>query len=130
MVGDKESTNPKIIFNSTNLRLDKRDQLKANFESVRSFREKRHGNPRDIDRALSAKTYNRPEFQRMIKDNAKKLFDVIIVWKLGRFARNRYDGAHYKAVLRKYGVKLKSAKSDLEAKVLQVEMLKPLLTQE
>ena len=35
-----------------------------------------------IDRALSAKTDNRPEFQRMIKDSAKHLFDVIIVWKL------------------------------------------------
>ena len=38
-----------------------------------------------IDRALSAKTDNRPEFQKMIKDSAKRLFDVIIVWKLDRF---------------------------------------------
>ena len=30
-----------------------------------------------IDRALSAKTDNRPEFQRMIKDSAKGLFDVL-----------------------------------------------------
>ena len=35
-----------------------------------------------IDRALSAKTDNRPEFQHMIKDSAKGLFDVVIVWKL------------------------------------------------
>ena len=62
-----------------------------------------------IDRALSAKTDNRPEFQRMIKDSGKKLFDVVIVWKLDRFARNRYDSAHYKAVLRKNGVKVVSA---------------------
>ena len=33
-----------------------------------------------IDRALSAKTDNRPEFQRMIKDSAKKGFEVVIVW--------------------------------------------------
>lgn len=62
-----------------------------------------------IDRAVSAKTDNRPEFQRMIKDSAKGLFDVIIVWKLDRFARNRYDSAHYKAILRKNGVKVISA---------------------
>ena len=62
-----------------------------------------------IDRALSAKTDNRPEFQRMIKDSAKRLFDIIIVWKLDRFARNRYDSAHYKSVLRKNGVKVISA---------------------
>ena len=50
-----------------------------------------------IDRALSAKTDNRPDFQRMIKDSAKGLFDVVLVWKLDRFARNRYDSARYKA---------------------------------
>jgi hypothetical protein len=37
------------------------------------------------------------------------LFNEIIVWKLDRFARNRYDSAHYKAVLRKNGVKVISA---------------------
>ncbi len=63
-----------------------------------------------IDRALSAKTDNRPEFQRMIKDSAKGLFDVAIVWKLDRFARNRYDSAHYKTILRKNGVRVISAK--------------------
>lgn len=46
-----------------------------------------------IDRAFSAKTDDRPDFQRMIKDSAKHLFDVVIVWKLDRFARNRYDSA-------------------------------------
>ena len=66
-----------------------------------------------IDRALSAKTDHRPDFQRMIKDSAKGLFDVIIVWKLDRFARNRYDSAHYKAQLRKYGVKVLSATENI-----------------
>lgn len=62
-----------------------------------------------IDRAYSAKTDNRPEFQNMIKDSGKKLFDMIIVWKLDRFARNRYDSARYKAALKKNGVKVVSA---------------------
>ena len=66
-----------------------------------------------IDRAYSAKTDNRPEFQRMIKDSTKHLFDVIIVWKLDRFARNRYDSAHYKNVLRKNGVRVLSAKENI-----------------
>ena len=30
-----------------------------------------------IDRALSAKTADRPEFQRMIKDSAKELFEIL-----------------------------------------------------
>lgn len=63
-----------------------------------------------IDRAMSAKTDNRPEFQRMIKDSYKHAFDCIIVWKLDRFARNRYDSAHYKTILKKNGVKVISAK--------------------
>ena len=62
-----------------------------------------------IDRAFSAKTDNRPEFQNMIKDSGKKLFDMIIVWKLDRFARNRYDSARYKSLLKKNGVKVVSA---------------------
>jgi len=62
-----------------------------------------------IDRALSAKTDNRPEFQRMVKDSAKGLFDMVIVWKLDRFSRGRYDSAHYKRILKKNGVKVVSA---------------------
>lgn len=62
-----------------------------------------------IDRAMSAKTDNRPEFQQMIKDSAKGGFDVVVVWKLDRFARNRYDSAHYKGILRKNSVKVISA---------------------
>jgi len=52
-----------------------------------------------IDRAYSAKTDNRPEFQRMIKDSYKHAFDCIIVWKLDRLHKfqqkilARYSGA-------------------------------------
>ena len=62
-----------------------------------------------IDRAISAKTDNRPDFQRMIKDSGKKIFDVVLVWKLDRFARNRFDAVNYKYQLEKNGVHLVSA---------------------
>lgn len=62
-----------------------------------------------IDRALSAKTDKRPAFQKMISDSAKEQFEVIIVWKLDRFARNRYDSAHYKAILKRNNVRVISA---------------------
>lgn len=58
------------------------------------------------DRAISGKTDNRPEFQRLIKDSDKKQFDAVIMYTLDRFARNRYDSAMYKAKLKKNGVKL------------------------
>ena len=62
-----------------------------------------------IDRALSARTDDRPEFQRMIQDSYRAAFDIIIVWKLDRFSRDRYDSAHYKALLKKNNVKVVSA---------------------
>ncbi len=62
-----------------------------------------------IDRAISARTDNRPDFQRMIRDSHKKKFDVVIVWKLDRFARSREDSAKYRSILRLNGTKLVSA---------------------
>lgn len=62
-----------------------------------------------IDRAISGRTDERPDFQRMIADSSKKQFNYVIVWKLDRFARNRYDSAMYKAKLKKNGVKVLSA---------------------
>lgn len=59
-----------------------------------------------IDRAMSARTDARPEFQRMIRDSAKHQFTVIICYKLNRFSRDRYDSAVYKAALKKNGVRL------------------------
>ncbi|MCL2107828.1 MAG: recombinase family protein [Oscillospiraceae bacterium] len=66
-----------------------------------------------IDRALSAKTDDRPEFQRMIRDSAKKQFDVVLVWKLDRFARNRADSATYRGVLKRNGVNVVSIKENI-----------------
>ena len=66
-----------------------------------------------IDRALSAKTDNRPEFQKMIRDSSKKQFDVVLVWKLDRFARNRADSATYRGVLKRNGVNVVSIKENI-----------------
>ena len=66
-----------------------------------------------IDRAMTATSDNRPDFQRMIKDSYKRCFDMVIVWKLDRFSRDRYDSAHYKHILKKNGVKVVSAKENI-----------------
>lgn len=65
------------------------------------------------DRALTGKTDKRPRFQKMIKDSEKRLFEVVLVWKLDRFSRNRYDSATYKTKLKKNGVKVISAKEQI-----------------
>ena len=66
-----------------------------------------------VDRALSARTADRPEFQRMIADSEKGLFDVVLIWKLDRFSRDRYDSAHYKHILKKNGVRVISARENI-----------------
>ena len=60
------------------------------------------------DRAISGTTDQRPQFQKMIEDSAKKKFKYILVWKLDRFSRDRYASALYKYRLKKNGVKVLS----------------------
>lgn len=67
-----------------------------------------------VDRAISGKNAdNRPEFQKMIKDSSKRMFDIILVWKLDRFARNRYDSATFKCILKKHNVRVVSATENI-----------------
>ena len=64
------------------------------------------------DRALSGRyAETRPEFQRMISDSAKHAFDFVLVWKLDRFSRDRYDSAIYKKKLRANGVRVRLSAS-------------------
>lgn len=59
-----------------------------------------------IDRATSGKNDERPQFRRMIHDSAFGNFDVVITWKMDRFARNRTDSALYKKILKDNGVRV------------------------
>lgn len=62
-----------------------------------------------IDKALSGKTDKRPNFVKLIEDSKNANFDYVIVYKLDRFSRNRYDSAIYKNMLKKNNVKVLSA---------------------
>ena len=66
-----------------------------------------------IDRAISGTTDNRAEFQRMISDSDRHIFEGVLVYQLDRFARNRYDSAINKAKLKKNGVRVLSAKENI-----------------
>lgn len=67
------------------------------------------------DRATSASKdiEKRVSFLKMIKDSEKNLFDAVIVYKLDRFSRSRYDMANYKYRLKKNGVQLISATENI-----------------
>ena len=61
------------------------------------------------DSALSGTSAdNRTSFLQMISDSKKDLFDFVIVHKLDRFARNRYDQAIYEKKLNDNKVKIVS----------------------
>jgi len=66
------------------------------------------------DKALTGTTDRRPEFLQMIEDSGKGLFDVVIVHKLDRFSRDKYDSAHYKRILKKNRVRLLSVLENLD----------------
>ena len=59
-----------------------------------------------IDRAKTGTNANRPQFQQMIADAKKGLFDVLIIHKLDRFSRNQYDSIRYKNELKECGVQV------------------------
>lgn len=65
------------------------------------------------DSAMTGRTDQRPQFQLMIHDAASKAFSAVIVYKLNRFSRNRYDSAKYKHKLKKQGVKVVSAMENI-----------------
>jgi DNA invertase Pin-like site-specific DNA recombinase len=63
-----------------------------------------------VDEPTSGRTSTRPAFQEMI--SLAKLkdppFEIILVWKLSRFARNREDSIVYKSLLRRQGIEVVS----------------------
>lgn len=67
-----------------------------------------------VDEAKSATSDKRPSFQKMIEDSKKHIFDVVLVHKLDRFSRNRYDSAMYKRTLKINGVKVFSVLENLD----------------
>lgn len=66
-----------------------------------------------IDRAMTGTNDNRPDFQRMIRDSAKRQWEVVIVYKLDRFSRNKFESTIHKKTLKDNGVKLVSAMENI-----------------
>lgn len=54
-----------------------------------------------------------PTENEVAQRREKGLFDIVLIWKLDRFSRDRYDSAHYKHILKKNGVKVISAKENI-----------------
>ena len=66
-----------------------------------------------IDRAMSGTNDMRPDFQRMLMDSAKHQWEIVLVYKLDRFSRNKYEATIHKHTLKENGVKLISAMENI-----------------
>ncbi len=58
------------------------------------------------DRAQTGRNDNREQFQLMLADASKHVFDALIVWKTDRIGRNKEEIALNKYHLKKNGVKI------------------------
>ncbi|MEL7562797.1 recombinase family protein [Dehalogenimonas sp. 4OHTPN] len=92
--------------------------ITAQLKALREYASK-HGYPiikEFVDEAESGRSTARPAFREMISLARAKQhpFEMILVWKLSRFARNREDSIIYKSLLRKQGVQVVSINEPIE----------------
>ena len=71
----------------------------------------KYGCQKIVKEAFTGKTMDRPQFMSLLENLREG--DTLVVCKLDRFARNRYDSAIYKARLKKNGVRVMSAKENI-----------------
>ena len=65
------------------------------------------------NRAMTGRNDNRDAFQQMLYDCTKKQFQVIIVWKIDRFGRNREEITFNKHQVKKNGVRVEYVAENL-----------------
>ena len=82
---------------------------------IKSFAEREGYNIIDayIDKAIIGRTDDRPSFRRMIRASKNHAFKYVLVYKLDRFSRSRYDSAIYKKILSDNGVRVVSATENI-----------------
>lgn len=66
-----------------------------------------------IDRAMTGRNDNRPDFKRMLADSDKKSFECVLVYKFDRFSRNKYESVIHKKYLRDKGITVISAMENI-----------------
>ena len=96
--------------------MQREESIDAQFRAIREYCQR---NKIDLintyaDEGISGTTDNRPQFQKMIKDAELGVFDYVIVHKLDRFSRSKYDSAIYKRKLKLAGVQLLSVLENLD----------------
>ncbi len=66
-----------------------------------------------IDRAMTGKNDNRAAFQKMLKESARKNWDLVLIYKIDRFGRNKYEIAVNKHTLKMNGTRVISVMENI-----------------
>ena len=75
--------------------MQREESIEAQLRAIQEYAEKNNMLiiRQYIDRAKSATSDKRPEFLQMIADAKEHTFNAVVVHKLDRFSRDRYDSA-------------------------------------
>ena len=102
-------------YSSTNQR---EESIDAQLRAIREYCEKENIEliAEFTDEAITGKSDNREDFQKMINQLLKGHLqaDFVLVHKFNRFARNKYDSALYKKKLKDIGVKVISVSQKID----------------
>ena len=95
---------------SSDVQVEKDLSIPAQLREMREFAAKQSWTVvrEYVDEAESARSADRPAFQALTAEvkGKEKPFDVVLVHKLNRFARNREDAIIYKSLLRRRGIEV------------------------
>lgn len=67
-----------------------------------------------VDRAKTGTNDNRPGLKQMLKDSYAKNFNMVLVWKVDRFARNRLNSLKNRETLKENNVRLVSVNENID----------------
>lgn len=96
--------------------LQREESIDAQVRAIKEYCDKKEIQLLKVyaDEGISGTTDERPQFQKMISDSEMKLFDFVIVHKLDRFSRSKYDSTIYKRRLKINGVSVLSVLENLD----------------
>lgn len=96
-----------VIYARYSSNNQKEESIEQQVKECQAFAERKNFTVVGIysDYAISGKTDNRPEFQKMMRDSKKGGFEFVIAWKSNRIGRNMMQALTNEAALLNAGVK-------------------------
>lgn len=103
-----------VIYARFSSHAQKEESIEQQVEECRAFASQQGITITEVyaDKAISGKTDNRSDFQRMLRDAQKHKFEVVIAYKSNRISRNMLNALQYESRLEKLGINTLYAKEE------------------